>query len=86
MNPEQLQSLAVLAQAMVPQPVLKWLKGNSRMRSALSVMVLLWVTAATAVQARTASENQALRALCPIGLRANGIWGNERINAAIATL
>ena len=66
--------------------MLKWLKGNSGMRSALSVMVLLWVTAATAVQARTASENQALRALCPIGLRANGIWGNERINAAIATI
>ena len=55
------------------------------MRSALSVMVLLWVTAATVVKARTASENEALRALCPIGLRANG-WGNKRINEAIATI
>lgn len=49
-------------------------------------MVLLWVTAGAAVEARTASENQALRALCPIGLRADGNFGNKRINAAIATI
>jgi hypothetical protein len=56
------------------------------MRSALSVLVLLGLATGTAAQARTNAENQALRALCPIGLKADGIWGNERINAAIATI
>ena len=56
------------------------------MRSALSVLVLLGLGTGTAAHARTNAENQALRALCPIGLKADGIWGNERINAAIATI
>jgi hypothetical protein len=56
------------------------------MKSALSVLVLLGLAAGTAAEARTAAENQALRAFCPIGLKADGIWGNERINAAIATI
>ena len=56
------------------------------MRSALSVLVLLGLATGTAAHGRTNAENQALRALCPIGLKADGIWGNERINAAIATI
>lgn len=56
------------------------------MKLALTVLVLIAANAGAPVSARTAAENQALRALCPIGLRAEGIWGNERINAAIATI
>jgi hypothetical protein len=56
------------------------------MRPALFVLVLLGLAAGPAAEARTAAENQALRTLCPIGLKADGIWGNERINAAIATI
>ena len=48
--------------------------------------MLLGLAAGTAAQARTIAENEALRALCPIGLKADGIWGNQRINAAIATI
>ncbi|QNI85073.1 hypothetical protein SynPROS71_01270 [Synechococcus sp. PROS-7-1] len=53
------------------------------------MLVLLGLATGTAAQARTNAENQALRALCPIGLKAKGVsgrWGNERINAAIATI
>ena len=36
---------------------------------------------------RTESENKALEALCKIGLNADdGIWSNEDINAAIASI
>jgi len=33
-----------------------------------------------------AARQRALKALCPIGLKAGGIWGDDNINAAIATI
>ena len=32
------------------------------------------------------ARQKALRALCPIALKAGGIWGDENLNAAIATI
>ena len=33
-----------------------------------------------------AARQRALKALCPIGLKAGGIWGDDNINGAIATI
>ena len=48
------------------------------------------VLSATAVAAQAtpdqAARQKALRALCPIGLKAGGIWGDDNINGAIATI
>ena len=54
----------------------------------LFLFFLLMVSLAgiTKALARPDPESQALRALCPIGQKAGGIWGNERINSAIATI
>ena len=44
----------------------------------------------TAIATNAAPDKEArvkaLKALCPIGLKAGGIWGDEDINAAIATI
>ena len=32
------------------------------------------------------AQERALEALCPIGLKAGGIWGDDNINGAIATI
>ena len=32
------------------------------------------------------ARRKALKALCPIGIKAGGIWGDDVINGAIATL
>ena len=48
------------------------------------------VLTATAIAAQAAPDQaarqKALRALCPIGLKAGGIWGDDNINGAIATI
>ena len=48
------------------------------------------VLSVTAISAQAAPDQgarqKALRALCPIGLKAGGIWGDDNINAAIATI
>ena len=53
-------------------------------------LLLASVLSATAIAAQAAPDQaarqRALRALCPIGLKAGGIWGDEHINAAIATI
>ena len=49
-----------------------------------SVLSIIAVVAQAAPD--QAARQKALRALCPIGLKAGGIWGDDNINAAIATI
>ena len=52
-----------------------------------AVLGLIGVTTnSTSAAAAPSPEARAMTALCKIGLKANGIWGSNRINEAIAVL
>lgn len=52
----------------------------------LFFLLMVPLAGITKALARPDPESQALRVLCPIGQKAGGIWGNERINSAIAII
>ena len=56
----------------------------------MKVLVVFLLAIATSNPAHAAPDQQArqkaLRSLCPIALKAGGIWGDDNLNAAIATI
>ena len=51
---------------------------------------IVFALSAFAIAAQSAPDQdareRALKVLCPIGLKAGGIWGDDNINGAIATI
>ena len=56
----------------------------------MRTLALFLMALAACLPAHAGSDQEAtakaLRALCPIGMRAGGTWGDDDINAAIATI
>ena len=57
-----------------------------RLLIAIALGLIISTIDTDSVIAAPSPEDRALSALCKIGLKANGIWGSERINEAIAVL
>ena len=60
--------------------------GSRSMQALATLLVVLAVGHASHAGPDREARDRALKALCPIALKAGGIWGDDNINGAIATI